>query len=198
MQKKYESRYGYFTENGREYVINTPFTPRPWGNIISNGDYSLMISQTGSGYSWRGNAGQNRITRSFQDLVKDNWGKYLYIRDLQRGIYWSATYKPVMREYQRYEVAHGVGYSRFTHQVAAIESVLTVFVAPDAPLEYFQITLKNLSHERRELDITSYAEWLLGFSPDEHREFHKLFIETAADEARRAVFATKCLWGFAD
>ncbi len=198
MQKKYESRYGYFTENGREYVINTPFTPRPWGNIISNGDYSLMISQTGSGYSWRGNAGQNRITRSFQDLVKDNWGKYLYIRDLQRGIYWSAAYKPVMREYQRYEVAHGVGYSRFTHQVADIESVLTVFVAPDAPLEYFQITLKNLSHERRELDITSYAEWLLGFSPDEHREFHKLFIETAADEARRAVFATKCLWGFAD
>jgi cellobiose phosphorylase len=198
MQKKYESRYGYFTENGREYVINTPFTPRPWGNIISNGDYSLMISQTGSGYSWRGNAGQNRITRAFQDLVKDNWGKYLYIRDLQRGLYWSATYKPVMRDYQRYEVAHGVGYSRFTHQVADIESVLTVFVAPDAPLEYFQITLKNLSHERRELDITSYAEWLLGFAPDEHREFHKLFIETAADEARRAVFATKCLWGFAD
>ncbi|MBN8590494.1 MAG: glycosyl transferase family 36 [Anaerolineae bacterium] len=198
MRKKYESRYGYFTENGREYVINTPFTPRPWGNIISNGDYSLMISQTGSGYSWRGNAGQNRITRSFQDLVKDNWGKYLYIRDLQRGIYWSASYKPVMREYQRYEVAHGVGYSRFTHQVADIESVLTVFVAPDAPLEYFQLTLKNLSHERRELDITSYAEWLLGFAPDEHREFHKLFIETTADEARRAVFATKCLWGFAD
>ncbi|HUN05323.1 MAG TPA: hypothetical protein PLQ56_01920 [Aggregatilineales bacterium] len=198
MRKKYESRYGYFTENGREYVINTPFTPRPWGNIISNGDYSLMISQTGSGYSWRGNAGQNRITRSFQDLVKDNWGKYLYIRDLQRGIYWSASYKPVMREYQRYEVAHGVGYSRFTHQVADIESVLTVFVAPDAPLEYFQLTLKNLSHERRELDITSYAEWLLGFAPDEHREFHKLFIETTADESRRAVFATKCLWGFAD
>jgi len=88
-----------------------------------------------------------------------------------------------MREYQRYEVAHGVGYSRFTHQVADIESVLTVFVAPDAPLEYFQLTLKNLSHERRELDITSYAEWLLGFAPDEHREFHKLFIETTADES---------------
>ena len=59
-------------------------TPRPWGNIISNGDYGMMISQTGSGYSWRGNAGQNRITRSFQDLVKDNWGKYFYIRDLKK------------------------------------------------------------------------------------------------------------------
>ncbi|MBC6935031.1 MAG: glycosyl transferase family 36 [Chloroflexi bacterium] len=198
MNKKFESRYGYFTEDGREYVINTPFTPRPWGNVISNGDYGMMISQTGSGYSWRGNAGQNRITRSFQDLIKDNWGKYLYIRDLKRQTYWSAAYKPVMRPYQHYQVVHGVGYSRFVQQVEDIESVLTVFVAADAPLEVFQLSLTNHSKETRELDVTSYAEWLLGFAPDEHREFHKLFIETSADVSGQAVFARKCLWGFAD
>ncbi len=198
MTKKFESTYGYFSEDGREYIITTPFTPRPWGNVISNGDYSLMISQTGSGYSWRGNAGQNRITRSFQDLVRDNWGKYFYIRDLKRNVYWSTAYKPVMRPYQHYQVAHGLGYSRFTHQVEDIESVMTVFAAADAPLEVVQITLTNRSAETRELDITSYAEWLLGFAPDEHREFHKLFIETTTDAAAQAVFATKCLWGFPD
>jgi cellobiose phosphorylase len=198
MTKKFENPYGYFSEDGREYVITTPITPRPWGNIISNGDYSLMISQTGSGYSWRGNAGQNRITRSFQDLIKDNWGKYFYIRDLKRQVYWSAAYKPVMRPSQRYQVVHGIGYSRFTQQVEDIESVLTVFVAADAPLEVFQLTLTNQGDETRELDVTSYAEWLLGFAPDEHREFHKLFIETYADTDKRAVFARKCLWGFPD
>ncbi len=198
MTKKFESKYGYFTENGREYIITTPFTPRPWGNVISNGDYSLMISQTGSGYSWRGNAGQNRITRSFQDLVRDNWGKYFYIRDLRHNIYWSAAYKPVMHPYQQYKVVHGLGYSRFIQQVADIESVLTVFVAADAPLEIFQLTLTNHSSETRELDVTSYVEWLLGFAPDEHREFHKLFIEVSADVDKQAVFARKCLWGFPD
>ncbi|MBW4438410.1 MAG: hypothetical protein KME04_14820 [Pleurocapsa minor GSE-CHR-MK-17-07R] len=198
MKNIFESKYGHFAADGREYIITTPFTPRPWGNIISNGDYSLMVSQTGSGYSWRGNAGQNRITRSFQDLIKDNWGKYFYIRDLKRNATWSATYKPVMRPYQRYEVAHGIGYSRFTHQVEDIESVLTVFVAADAPVEVFQLVLTNHSSETRELDVTSYAEWLLGFSPDEHREFHKLFIETSADVPSQAVFARKCLWGFPD
>jgi cellobiose phosphorylase len=25
----------------------------PWVNVISNGDYELVISQGGSGYSWR-------------------------------------------------------------------------------------------------------------------------------------------------
>jgi cellobiose phosphorylase len=198
MTRKFESRYGYFTEDGREYVICTPITPRPWGNVISNGDYSMMISQTGSGYSWRGNAGQNRITRSFQDLIRDNWGKYLYIRDLKRNTYWSAAYKPVMHPYQRYQVVHGIGYSRFSQQVEDIESVLTVFVTADAPVEVMQLTLTNHSGETRELDVTSYAEWLLGFAPDEHREFHKLFIETSADVSEQAVFARKRLWGFPD
>ncbi len=198
MHKLFESQYGHFSEDGREYVINTPLTPRPWGNVMSNGDYGVMVSQTGSGYSWRGNAGQNRITRSFQDLIKDNWGKYFYIRDLKRGVYWSAAFKPVMHPYQRYSVAHGLGYSRFTQEVESIESVLTVFVTPDDPVEVFQLTLTNRSAEARELDITSYAEWGLGFAPDEHREFHKLFIETSADVAQQAVFARKCLWGFPD
>jgi cellobiose phosphorylase len=71
-------------------------------------------------------------------------------------------------------------------------------VAADAPLEVFQLTLTNHSAETRALDVTSYAEWLLGFAPDEHREFHKLFIETSADVNGQAVFARKCLWGFQD
>jgi cellobiose phosphorylase len=198
MDKKFESAYGYFSEDGREYVITTPLTPRPWGNIISNGDYGMMISQTGSGYSWRGNAGQNRLTRSFQDLIKDNWGKYFYIRDLKRNIYWSVAYKPVMYPYQSFSVVHGLGYSKFIQQIEDIESELTVFVAANDPVEIFRLKLTNKSSEARELDVTSYAEWLLGFSPDEHREFHKLFIETSADAVSRTVYARKCLWGFPD
>ena len=198
MSKKFENPYGYFSDDGREYVITTPLTPRPWGNIMSNGDYGMMVSQTGSGYSWRGNAGQNRLTRSFQDLVKDNWGKYFYIRDLKRDVYWSATYKPVMHAYTSFSVVHGLGYSKFIQEIEEIASELIVFVAAEDPIEVFQLTLTNKSSETRELDVTSYAEWLLGFAPDEHREFHKLFIETAADVASSMVTARKCLWGFPD
>jgi cellobiose phosphorylase len=198
MKQTFKSKFGYFAEDGKEYIITTPLTPRPWGNIISNGDYGMMISQNGSGYSWRGNAGQNRITRSFQDLVKDNWGKYFYIRDLTRNLFWSATYKPVMHPYKNFSAIHGIGYSKFIQQVEEIESELTVFVAAHDPVEIFQLRISNLSDQRRELDVTSYAEWLLGFAPDEHREFHKLFIETSADAAARAVYARKCLWGFPD
>jgi cellobiose phosphorylase len=195
---KFQNAYGYFSEDGREYIITTPLTPRPWGNIISNGDYGMMVSQNGSGYSWRGNAGQNRLTRSFQDLVRDNWGKYFYIRDLKTKTYWSAAYKPVMHAFNYYQAVHGIGYSRFEQKVEGIASQLTVYVVASDPVEVFRLKLTNESREERRLDVTSYAEWLLGFAPDEHREFHKLFIETWADETERAVFARKYLWGFPD
>jgi cellobiose phosphorylase len=158
----------------------------------------MIISQTGSGYSWRGNAGQNRITRSFQDLIRDNWGKYFYIRDLQRNTFWSAAYQPVMHPYEEFSVVHGLGYSSFMQKIEGIRSRLTVFVAPDAPVEVFQLELINESSEARHLDVTSYAEWLLGFAPDEHREFHKLFIDTSAHIEKSTLIAQKYLWGFPD
>jgi cellobiose phosphorylase len=198
MDHEFHSRYGYFSDDGREYIVTTPITPRPWGNVISNGDYGMMISQTGSGYSWRGNAGQNRITRSFQDLIRDNWGKYFYIRDLKRNVYWSAAYKPVMHPFDSFSVVHGLGYSKFRQTIEGIASELTVFVSAADPVEIFRLTLTNESDEPRELDVTSYAEWLLGFAPDEHREFHKLFIETWAGVPAGTVYARKCLWGFPD
>jgi len=70
-------------------------------------------------------------------LIKDNWGKYFYIRDLKRHTFWSATYKPVMHPFEDFSVVHGLGYSRFMQKIEGIVSNLTVFVAADAPVEIF-------------------------------------------------------------
>ncbi|MBQ2069471.1 MAG: hypothetical protein II467_00915, partial [Bacilli bacterium] len=78
---RFANRYGHFSDDGKEFVITNPFTPRPWINVISNGDYSMVISQMGGGFSFRDNAEQNRLTRLYRDIVKDNWGKYFYLRD---------------------------------------------------------------------------------------------------------------------
>ncbi|HBM79742.1 MAG TPA: glycosyl transferase family 36, partial [Clostridiaceae bacterium] len=156
--------------------------------------YSIIVSQTGSGYSWRGNAGQNRITRSFQDLIKDNWGKYIYIRDTETGKYWSAAWMPVQADYEFYRVRHGIGYSIFEHKVDGIYTSTKVFVAPDDPMEYIEVKIKNESKRERKLDITTYFELALGIAPDEHREYHRLFIDTGFDEKNNALTAGKLIW----
>lgn len=193
-----KNKYGYFTEDMKEYVITNPRTPKPWINVISNSDYSLMISQTGGGCSWRSNAGQNRLTRLYQDIIKDNFGKYFYLRDLNDKKLWSLTYQPMQVEYQDFEVRHGIGYSIFKYQVNDVLSEMKVFVVPDKPLEIIEIKVKNLSSKEKNLDLTSYFEWEAGIHPDEHREFHKLFMETSYEEDLKAIKLKKYMWGFGD
>ena len=191
--KSFKTKYGHFSKDGKEYIITTPRTPRPWINVISNGDYGITVSQTGSGYSWRTHAQLNRITRWEQDLIKDEWGKYIYLRD-EKGNIWSAGWKPVCQEPDKYVCRHGIGYSVIESSSFGIDSTLLLFVPNDEPLEIWQLTLRNKTKKPRTLSLFSFFEWCLGQSPDWHREFHKSFIETSYDAKQQALFATKRLW----
>lgn len=191
--KTFETKYGQFSVDGKEYIIRTPRTPRPWINVVSNGDYGFAVSQAGGGYSWKTHAQLNRLTRWEQDLIKDEWGKFLYVRD-EAGHIWSAAWKPVCAEPDSYQCVHGVGYSVIESSNYGVESRLLMFVPEGDPLEVWHLTLKNTTRKPKQLSLFSFFEWCLGAAPDWHREFHKSFIETAYDPAAHAIYATKRLW----
>jgi cellobiose phosphorylase len=191
--KSFATKYGRFSKDGNEYIIASPRTPRPWINVISNGDYGLTISQTGSGYSWRTHAQLNRLTRWEQDLIKDEWGKYLYITD-EQGHVWSAGWKPVCKEPDSYRCRHGIGYSVIESLNYGIASELLVFIPNDDPVEIWKLTLTNRSRKTRTLNLFSYFEWGLGQAPDWHREFHRSFVKTEFVQGTNALLATKRLW----
>lgn len=193
MKKLSRTKYGHFSSDGREYVITTPRTPRPWINVLSNGDYGLTISQTGSGYSWRSHAQLNRLTRWEQDLIKDEWGKFVYVRDGTEKI-WSAGWKPVGKTPDEYRCVHGIGYSVIESSNYGIASRLLVFVPNDDPMEIWHLALRNTTRRSRELALYTYLEWGLGAAPDWHREFHKSFIHTSYNPPAHAILATKRLW----
>jgi len=193
-KRLFQTDYGYFSADGEEYVITRPDTPKPWVNVICPGDYGLVVSQTGGGYSWRTHASLNRITRWDQDLVADDRGKYIYIRDEDTGQFWSATWKPVCRQPEFYQCRHGFGYTQFVSRQHGIETELTLFVPPGEPLEIWQLQLRSLSPRPRRLTLWTYLEWCLGESPDSHREFHRTFIETSQGKPINGLLATKRLW----
>lgn len=197
-QELFKTDYGYFIEDGKEFIITRPDTPRPWANVICPGDYGLVITQSGSGYSWRTHASLNRITRWNQDLVCDDWGKYIYIRDEETGQFWSATWKPVCLTPEHYSCSHGFGYTKFNSKNFSIQSELTIFVPPKEPLEIWQLKLTNHSNQKRFLSLWSYFEWCLGESPDSHREFHRTFLETESDQPNGILYASKRLWTIAN
>ncbi|MCC6484373.1 MAG: glycosyl transferase family 36 [Armatimonadetes bacterium] len=190
------TQYGGFSADGREYVITRPDTPRPWINVLCNANpgYGAVISQTGSGYSWLKNAELNRVTQWEQDLIQDNRGKYLYLRDVDSGCVWSAGFQPVRAEPEAYECRHGVGYSVITSLNFGIRTRLTIFVTPDEPLEVWMLAIENSTALRRRLSVFSYLEWCLGTAHDTHREFHRTFLETEARPEAGLLLARKRLW----
>ncbi len=198
MSRPFRTRYGHFSPDGREYVITRPDTPKPWVNVICPREYGTVVSQGGSGYSWMTHATLNRITRWEQDLVRDQWGKYVYCRDRAGGQHWSLAWQPVQARPDAYECRHGVGYTRITSTHHGIESEYLIFVPPGDPLEIWRIRLRNRSKRRRTLDLFTYLEWNLGPAPDTHREFHKLFIETEYVAGAHALLATKRLTTIAE
>ena len=191
-------KYGYFSDDGYEYVVTNPKTPKPWSNVISNGNYSILITQTGGGYSWGKNSIENRITRFVQDSVKDDFGKYIYIRDDDTGEIWGATYKPTEKCGDDYKVIHGLGYSIFIHTYNEIESNLKVFLSKDDKMEFFYIILKNKSKRFRRLSVFFCAELYLSNFPEENREFDKLFMETDFDENLNVLTGKKSFWSVID
>ena len=191
MEKLFETKYGYFTGDGKEYVITRPDTPKPWSNCISNGDYGLVIAQTGSGYSFRGNSNLCRINYWIQDLVKDDYGKYIYIRDNKTGKVWSVGWKPTCVKFKKYEVRNGMGYTVITSVANGVEARMRVFVQKNEPLEIWKVTLKDISGKKRDLSLFTYFELCLGNPNAVHREYHKTFIGTQYDKTLGALFADK-------
>lgn len=192
--RKFETKYGHFDNNGTEYVIKSPRLPKPWVNVISNGSYGLVVSQTGGGFSWDTHSEFNRLTRWHQDLIQDNWGKYIYVKNNQTGEFWSPTWIPVKKDLDKYECRFGTGYAIFTTEYQGVEIVLTIFVPFNESLEIWDIKVVNHTEKDFDLSFYTYLEWVLGSSNDHHREFHKQFLETKYDESLNALLATKRLW----
>ncbi len=186
--------YGYFTADGREYVITDPRTPRPWANVIANPRVGLAVSQTGSGFSWIDNSQLAAIVRWQQDLVADRSGRFLYLRDLDSGDVWSLAPAPCWPAYERFACRHGLGYTTFESEHFGVAAEWTLFVDVEATVELWRLTLRDTAGRPRRLAVVPYLEWNCGTSPAPRREFQKLFLETRWDAARGAVAAGSHMW----
>jgi cellobiose phosphorylase len=189
--------YGHFSDDGREFIITDVRTPSPWINYLTNGRYFATISANGGGISYDRSPLHGRITRyRINDVPPDRPGKYIYIKDLDSGEFWSLTWQPVGREPAAYRVAHGFGYTRAEATVAGIASSVIFFVPIDDDREIWKAVLTNTSTRVRRLSVIGYVEFALGHAlvdlinqcDDQH------FNRVLYDQGLGALFATKTYW----
>src|SRR5215203_2809925 len=161
-------------------------TPRT--QLLSNGTYNVMVTTGGSGYSrCEGNA----VTRWREDVTRDNWGAFIYLRDVRSGAVWSAGHQPVRQRAQSYHVAFSEDKADFRRVDSGISTRMEVVVSAEDNAEVRRICLTNNSSRTREIELTSYAEVVLaGQDADAaHQAFSNLFIETEFVAGENAILA---------
>ena len=74
---------------------------RPHVHRLSNGHYTVLITNAGGG---RSESDGIALTRWQSDPVEDGEGFVVYLRDLEAGRFWSLGYQPTAGEPERYQV----------------------------------------------------------------------------------------------
>jgi len=171
----------------RRFTNPSEATPRT--QLLSNGQYSVMLTSAGSGYSrWKDLA----ITRWREDSTRDCWGTYIFLRDDQTGNIWSAGYQPTGAEPEEYEATFFEDHAEIKRHDRSLTTLLEVTVSPD-DAEVRRLSITNLGSRVRMIQVTSYAE--LSLAPQAadvaHPAFSNLFVETEFVPHTGALVATR-------
>lgn len=193
-----KNKYGYFSDDYREFIITNPRTPRPWFNYMWNEHYAGLISHTGGGFSFLETPRDNRLTRMrYNCLPWDRPGRYVIVKDTKTGKYWSISWAPTTdREYTKYECHHGQGYTKIITEYENILSEITYFVPTDTNCEIWKVKLTNASNEKRKLEVYSFTELLMGNALNDliNQPNDKHFTDIHFDKAHDTLVATRRYW----
>lgn len=187
-QKATSMRYGYFDDKAREYVIDRPDTLAPWVNYLGSPAYGAIISNNAGGYSFERSGANGRILRYVFNQF-DQPGRYIYLRDDESGDFWSASWQPVAKDLNDYQVkcCHGMGYTRMEASYADISSKAVYYVPQGKAYEVWALTVTNDSDRDRSLTLTGYAEFTnhSNYEQDQVNLQYSLFIGRTVFEGNR-------------
>lgn len=171
-------------------VFSDPHVPVPETHLLSNGRYHVMVTNAGGGYSrWQNLA----LTRWREDTTCDNWGTFLYLRDVETAQTWSAAFHPLRRQSGHYEAIYTQGRAEYRRRDLDMETHTEICVSPEDDVEIRRITLTNFARRERLVELTSYAEVVMAPPAADfaHRVFSNLFVRTEILRSRQAILCTR-------
>lgn len=158
-------------------TFDSPATEPPTAHLLSNGNYGVMLTPTGEGFSrWRDMA----VTRWRDEAAQAALGSFVFLRDRDTGELWSSGVQPTRAGADRHRAVFCEHHAAFTHQMPRLATTTEVVVSAEDDAEARRITLTNSGRRAREIDVTSYAELVLAppSADQAHPAFSKMFVVT--------------------
>lgn len=176
--------------DAHERILDGLRADAPATHLLSNRVYSVMLTESGSGYSHaRGLA----VHRWREDATCDASGSFIYVRDFANGRVWSVGLQPTAAIADAYEVCFREEMVRIRRRDGRIATTLETVVAGEDEGELRRVTLHNDSARLRELELTSYMEVVLApqRADEAHPGFSNLFVRTEFDPRTGCLLAMR-------
>lgn len=156
-----ESSFGYFRNDGKEFVITERDLPRPWMNYSWNQNFIAGVNHLASGQGAYKERPLQYVDDRGRSLIVRNENRCFYLRDTANGNIWSPAAFPAAAELDNYRCVCGLGYSYFHSVRDGIAVDMRWFVPSDNPCEIWTITVRNNRANPAKLQWFSFVDLAL-------------------------------------
>ena len=114
----------------------------------------------------------------YRKVTEQDYGIFLYIKDLDTNYIWSNTYAPMNKKPDKYEVVFAADKIKYLRTDGKITTKTEIVVTKNHHAEIRKITFKNESEDIKRLELTTYTEPILSENMDDvsHRVFNSMFL----------------------
>ena len=161
----------------------------PEVSVLSNKKYSLIMNDRGDSFSRYRTIQLNR----YRKVSEQDYGLFLYIKDLDTNYVWSNTFAPMNRKADKYEIVFASDKIKYLRQDGDISTKTEIIVTKEHHSEIRKITFKNDSNEDKHLQLTTYTEPILSENMNDvsHRVFNSMFLSSTIDKDTHSVIVKR-------
>lgn len=165
-------------ENDIRYFNYISYMPEV--SVLSNRKYALLMNDRGDSFSRYRTLQLNR----YRKVTEQDYGMFMYIKDLDTDYVWSNTYAPVNKKCDNYEVVFASDNIKYIRKDGVITTKTEIIVMSSHHGEIRKVTFRNNSDEVKSLELTTYTEVILSPNMDDvsHRVFNSMFITSEFDK----------------
>ena len=161
----------------------------PEVSVLSNKKYCLLMNDRGDSFSRYRTLQLNR----YRKVTEQDYGIFLYIKDLDTNYIWSNTYAPINKKPDKYEVVFAADKIKYLRTDGKITTKTEIVVTKNHHAEIRKITFKNESDDVKRLELTTYTEPILSENMDDvsHRVFNSMFLTSTYDNESNSLIVRR-------
>ena len=161
----------------------------PEVSVLSNRKYSLLMNDRGNSFSRYRTLQLNR----YRKITEQDYGIFMYIKDLDTNYVWSNTYAPINKKPDKYEVVFASDKIKYLRSDGDISTKTEIVVVKNHHAEIRKVTFKNESDSIKRLQLTTYTEPILAenMADVSHKAFNNMFIRSMFDKKSNSLIVKR-------